>query len=223
MDSQGSNQADQRDTSPTEQKLTQGINGEARSLWIYKQRGLIMAVVAIVVLLLGKPCPASVIIGWLLCALGEGLRLWALGYSGEPTRSQQLEAEKLIISGPYSVVRNPLYLGNVLNSLAVLIACCGGLAWWGAALLMPMALLPLYIVYSACIIAEETYLSRRFGQAYRAYHAAVPSIIPDSLSDFFKAKDHGEEQFCACRLRFEKVTLILIVVIWVYLGVSAWL
>jgi protein-S-isoprenylcysteine O-methyltransferase Ste14 len=75
-------------------------------------------------------------------------------------------ATTLVISGPYRVTRNPMYV-----SLAVLTI---GLAffinsWWPIMLLAPT----LAVVQRFVIVREEAYLRRRFGDEYEAYRKQV--------------------------------------------------
>lgn len=68
----------------------------------------------------------------------------------------------LIVKGPFTVTRNPLYLGMVL--------LYAGMALWLDALWPLLLLLPLIVVIQAYAIArEERYLTRRFGEAYVDY------------------------------------------------------
>lgn len=72
----------------------------------------------------------------------------------------------LVTGGPYRISRNPIYLALTLVYLGLALA-------WGS--LWPVVLLaPLLIVMRYGVIGrEERYLEARFGDAYRAYRAAV--------------------------------------------------
>ena len=74
-------------------------------------------------------------------------------------------------SGPFALVRNPLYVGNIL--LWVGFAIAARMPW-----LAPIILVLLALEYHAIVRWEETLLESRLGQAYREYAARVPRWIP---------------------------------------------
>ena len=94
---------------------------------VFKNRGALLALPAVALVLGGKPTPRSIAAGLPLAFAGEALRCWAVGYSGVTTRSGRVTAPRLTTAGPYSFVRNPLYLGNFVTALGFTIAFAGGL------------------------------------------------------------------------------------------------
>jgi len=114
-------------------------------------------------------------IGCVLLALaGVALRAWTVGVaapgtSGRNTREQK--AASLTTTGPYSLVRHPLYLANSIIAL--------GLALFPHAWIAPPLVATLTAVYYACIAErEDQYLRERFGAAWAAWAARVPRVIP---------------------------------------------
>lgn len=104
-------------------------------------------------------------LGYALLMIGTGLRLWATLYIGS-RKSQQV-----VRNGPYSMCRNPLYLGTF-----TLVA---GVALIFGNPIMMLAILLLFV--PAIILAirmEEQHLGEVFGQEYLAYCRQVPRLWP---------------------------------------------
>jgi len=108
----------------------------------------------------------------LACALGGFcLRVWASSYlssavvwHGDP-RSGELR-----VSGTYRFTRNPLYLGNILQAIAI-----GLVAPWPVLVLVVVGM----IAYSYVLIAvEERYLSAMQGDTYERYKRSVGRLVP---------------------------------------------
>lgn len=99
-------------------------------------------------------------------ALSGAIALRRAGTTIIPNRPNQ----SFVTSGPYSVTRNPLYLGFTLMY-------CGAAIL--ADTLWPILFLPLIIIvlHRTVIRHEEAYLERRFGSDYRSYRARVRSWI----------------------------------------------
>ena len=81
-------------------------------------------------------------------------------------RTQQ-PTTTIVMTGPYRLSRNPIYLAFTLLQLGI------GLRWnsaWVLGLLVPA----LVLVSVGTIAREERYLEEKFGDEYRRYTAAVP-------------------------------------------------
>jgi protein-S-isoprenylcysteine O-methyltransferase Ste14 len=99
------------------------------------------------------------------CVLaGEAIRIWASGYIEKKGR-------KLAVDGPFAFVRNPLYIGNFLLGLGIVLIARN--AW-----LAGVFLLGFTILYRGTIRREEAELAARFGEVYRRYCENVPRLIP---------------------------------------------
>ncbi len=144
---------------------------------VFKHRGTLLALPA-VVLGFGKPSPASMALGVPLAFVGEGIRCWAVGYSGVTTRADHVTAPALTTAGPYAYVRNPLYVGNFVTALGFTIAFTGGVSPSKRALLAVVGLGTMLGVYAAIVPLEEAYLRETFGDAFEAYVARVPRLVP---------------------------------------------
>ena len=101
--------------------------------------------------------------GVFLCFIGAAIRFWASGFLRKDTRPA--------VGGPYSWVRNPLYLGTYFMAL--------GTAWsvqaWGLLLFSSVAFA---IIYHYIILDEEVKLQEIFGESYLKYCLSVPRFFP---------------------------------------------
>jgi protein-S-isoprenylcysteine O-methyltransferase Ste14 len=79
---------------------------------------------------------------------------------GEPSTA-------LVVTGPYHVTRNPIYIGLVLMYFGLAIVLT---SLWVLLLLIPV----LVVLQRGVVEREEDYLERQFGEAYRKYKARVP-------------------------------------------------
>jgi len=110
-------------------------------------------------------------LGPLLVAAGEGLRLWSVRHIGTISRTRTDRLGPLVVTGPFQVVRNPLYLGNLL--LWCGLALSAGLVW-----MLPVILAVLGFEYHAIVAWEESLLAARMGERYKEYAASVPRWSP---------------------------------------------
>ncbi|MBC5803875.1 MAG: isoprenylcysteine carboxylmethyltransferase family protein [Candidatus Eremiobacteraeota bacterium] len=145
---------------------------------VFKRRGTLLALPAVALVVLGRPSRQSVAVGVPIAFVGEGLRCWAVGYSGVTTRADYVTAPQLVTAGPYAYIRNPLYAGNLITALGFTIAFTGGLAAMQRAMLCIAGLGTMLSVYACIVPLEESYLRRTFGSKFDVYAARVPRIIP---------------------------------------------
>lgn len=147
---------------------------------VFKFRGAILSLGALLLVIFGHPTPAGAVFGVLVALAGEAVRVWAVGYSGVTTRADHVTAPALVTAGPYAYVRNPLYVGNFITAVGFVIAFTSGLALPSAAILAALALGLMVATYAIIIPYEEAYLTGTFGEAFAAYVATVPRVIPRS-------------------------------------------
>jgi protein-S-isoprenylcysteine O-methyltransferase Ste14/membrane-associated phospholipid phosphatase len=103
------------------------------------------------------------IIGFVLVLTGTLIRFWSRGH---------FEKGRLFTTGPYALVRHPLYFGSLLVVTGVLFQLSDWLFNWSV-------IIPLFVVfYGAAIIHEERSLEKRFGKQWQLYKAKTPAIIP---------------------------------------------
>lgn len=141
--------------------------------WLFKRRSWLPLPFVLLLLLLprGARRPELLWSGIALVGLGEAVRIWAVHHIGVISRTRSERLGPLISTGPFALVRNPLYLGNVALWLGFTVAT--GRLW-----LTPIVLLLLAIEYHAIVRWEEELLLSRVGSRYREYMAAVPRWTP---------------------------------------------
>jgi protein-S-isoprenylcysteine O-methyltransferase Ste14 len=111
-------------------------------------------------------------LGFVIVAAGLGFAVWArlhLGRNWSATVTIKQDHE-LIRTGPYGVVRHPIYTGLLLALLGSAIAIG---EWRGL-----MAFASFTIGLLVKIKAEERFMRETFGQQYARYRAEVPALIP---------------------------------------------
>ncbi|MEZ5709471.1 MAG: isoprenylcysteine carboxylmethyltransferase family protein [Blastomonas sp.] len=102
----------------------------------------------------------------------------ALGTSGNAKK--QAVAAELNTTGPYSVVRNPLYVGRIMNFTGL--AMLSG-SWVYAAIVFLVSVL----IYERISIYEELFLADKFGDAHAKWAESVPALLP-RLTGWVKPK-----------------------------------
>jgi protein-S-isoprenylcysteine O-methyltransferase Ste14 len=151
---------------------------DSLAAFVFKNRGALLAVPALALAAFGRPSAFSITAGLPLAIAGELLRCWAVGYSGVTTRNDAVEAPKLVTSGPYAYVRNPLYLGNFVTATGFAVAFTGKNAPPARCVLVLGSLAAMAAVYGTIIPHEEAFLRSEFGEAFDRYCERVPPIVP---------------------------------------------
>jgi protein-S-isoprenylcysteine O-methyltransferase Ste14 len=110
-------------------------------------------------------------LGLVLFAVGLGFAVWARIHIGRNwgTPMSQKDDPELVTSGPYQLVRHPIYSGILVAGVGTAVA----LSW---AWLIAVALAGVYFVYSATI--EERNLTEQFPHSYPAYSRATKMLLP---------------------------------------------
>ena len=110
-------------------------------------------------------------VGLVLFVLGLGFAIWARVHIGRNwgTPMTQKNDPELVTSGPYRLVRHPIYSGILVAGVGTAVA----LSWLWLAV---VALAGIYFVYSATV--EERFLTEQFPDAYRAYKRSSKMLVP---------------------------------------------
>lgn len=105
-----------------------------------------------------------IILGLLITVSGEAIRGATIGlaYIIRGGRDKKVHAENLVTEGIFRHCRNPLYVGNILMLLGVGILSN---SWIYLGIVFPLFL----FIYQSIVMAEENFLSGKFGPAFTAY------------------------------------------------------
>jgi protein-S-isoprenylcysteine O-methyltransferase Ste14 len=142
--------------------------------FFFKHRSYTPVPFLILLLMLAHPTRISFFAGLSVALLGEAIRFWGVLYAGGATRTTaKVGARRLVTDGPFSHVRNPLYIGNFFLNLGIVIM---SRAWWPWMLLVSFAVFG--IQYGLIVREEERFLSEKFGAQYEEYCRLVPRWIP---------------------------------------------
>jgi protein-S-isoprenylcysteine O-methyltransferase Ste14 len=145
---------------------------------VFKNRGMLLAIPAVLLAACGKPSATSVALGLPVAIGGELIRCWAVGFSGVTTRGDRVEAPRLVTAGPYAYVRNPLYVGNFVTALGFAVAFTGKNSFGAKLALVGGSLAAMAAVYATIVPHEEAFLRAEFGEAFERYCERVPPVIP---------------------------------------------
>lgn len=107
--------------------------------------------------------------------LGEIIRILTVGFapkntSGRNTAAGQI-ADELNVSGIYSIVRHPLYVGNFFMWL-------GPVLFLRSVWFTVVFCLVYWLYYERIMFAEEQFLRRKFGEAYDKWSEKVKAFFP---------------------------------------------
>jgi hypothetical protein len=113
-----------------------------------------------------KPIPELFWPGAVIAVVGVLVRLYASGFV--------MKNKELATTGPYSLVRHPLYTGNILMLIGFCLA--NGMIWpWAVGVIF------LWFWYPPAISYEDRKLNGIFGDAWQQWSARTPALIPRGL------------------------------------------
>jgi protein-S-isoprenylcysteine O-methyltransferase Ste14 len=112
-------------------------------------------------------------LGLVLILMGQIIRALTIGlvYIIRGGRKGQIYASGLVSDGVYAHSRNPMYLGNLFIVLGFAFIAD---TWAYFCIGLPL----FFFIYLSITEAEEDYLNKEFGKAYKAYAKNVPRFFP---------------------------------------------
>jgi protein-S-isoprenylcysteine O-methyltransferase Ste14 len=137
------------------------------------------------------------LLGWLPLASGVALMLWCwydFATRGHGTPAPYDPPTELVVSGPYRVVRNPMYVAGVFFLLGLaFVTGAPGLVVYAAGFWLATALFVKGY--------EEPALRRQFGETYERYRRTVPAWLPRVLALLLAVALAGASTGCASGAR----------------------
>jgi hypothetical protein len=127
--------------------------------FLFRWRGAIGVLAFGLVFWPAMPTPASCLLGVPFLLIGLAVRFWASGYIGIEGRAGEIGVKRRIVSGPYRLLRHPLYIGNFLLVLGMMLALRP--AVW----LAVVVLVGFIAEYMLIVAAEEERLAELGGNA----------------------------------------------------------
>lgn len=187
------------------------------SKFLFKNRSYTPLPFLLVMVIFAKPNLYSIITGFLIALFGEMIRFWGVCYIGSESRTTgKVGGTKLLVSGPFAYVRNPLYVGNILIYMGIGV--------------MSNALFPYLIIfgfiffvfqYYFIIIEEEKYLKDEFKEDYIEYYKNVRRFIP-KLRPYKKSNNKINFDFSRGisserrTLQGFSISILILIIIWIF-------
>lgn len=144
-----------------------------------QHRTKLSGVLGVVLFMFSKPTSATLLYGIFPVLIGQCIRIWSSGY----IHKNQI----LTVTGPYSLSRNPLYVGSFVLGTGFMVAM--GVVWIAAVFLFFYS-----CVYWFTIRWEENKLARKFPDGWEDYKEAVPRFLPFSSLPVYRPGDFNWAQ-----------------------------
>lgn len=142
--------------------------------WLFRYRSFLPVPLALVLVMVRRgevEAPWLVLLGPALVVVGEGLRLWAVRHIGTISRTRTTRYGPLITTGPYAMMRNPLYVGNWF-------LWTGFVVWSRLLWMLPIAWVVFGLQYRAIARWEAAFIRSIYTSAYDDYARDVRAWIP---------------------------------------------
>lgn len=182
---------------------------EAIGRVFFKYRDYTPIPLIILLLMFAKPTVITATLGLVTIMFGELIRVYSVAFIGSISRTRKDNTgSHLIRTGPFSYVRNPLYVGNFFITAGVAI-------FGGSYLVLFLAVALFCTQYHFVVKYEESILRQKFGPEYVSYCQDVPPWFPKRS---IKLEDMEWPNNFTPAIRSERRTLTTIVVLVVILA-----
>jgi protein-S-isoprenylcysteine O-methyltransferase Ste14 len=141
---------------------------------LFKNRSYTPLPFLLVMVIFANPILLTLGIGLAIALLGESLRFWGVCYIGSESRTTgTVGGSRLMVSGPFSRVRNPLYVGNILIYTGIGVMSNALFPY-----LLVIAIAFFIFQYYMIVLDEEAYLRTEFKQDFDDYYNNVNRFFP---------------------------------------------
>lgn len=172
--------------------------------FLFRYRDYTPIPIIILAILFAEPSVLSLALGLGVACLGEFVRTYGVAYIGTISRTRSYSNGQLVQEGPFGVLRNPLYLGNLL--LSVGLSIMSGVLW------LPLVVIVFFYAQYIPIVAwEEMKLINIFGSVYLEYCNKVPQRWFPKLSAVLSGDWYVKPSEWAPALRSERRTLTSVI------------
>jgi protein-S-isoprenylcysteine O-methyltransferase Ste14 len=130
---------------------------------VKKYRTRLSGVLAVLFIIFADPTSSTLVLGLPIIVMGEAIRIWSSGHIHKN--------EVLTVTGPYSLTRNPLYLGSFILAAGFVVAM--DVLWMSLVFLLFFV-----VVYWATIRWEEDKMKRKFPTQWEEYQRRIPRFFP---------------------------------------------
>jgi protein-S-isoprenylcysteine O-methyltransferase Ste14 len=170
---------------------------------LYQWRHYTAIPALMILLLFASPSARSATVGTLFILLGAVIRVYTVAFTGSESKDT-VSMDELVTTGPFALVRNPLYIGNMMITLGVIFYA--GIVFFG------LPLLAFFVFQYYCVTKyEENTLLAKFGDEYQRYMDRVPAWIPlkTPIAEDFPVPPSISSAFIAERKALAAVGIIL--------------
>src|SRR4029453_17486867 len=154
---------------------------------LFRHRGWLPVPFLLVPLLVrGTMHPSTWLLGFVLIALGEAIRLAGVAAAGTVTRRRSRTVQRLVTYGIFAWMRNPLSVGNFLIWMGFIVI--SDVLWF-----IPIAIALFAVEYTLIVRYEEGVLESIFGGEYLAYKHRTARWLPHPPADDEEGEHHWGE------------------------------
>lgn len=141
---------------------------------LFKYRSYTPLPFVFLMILFMNPSLSTLITGFIILLIGEYIRIWSVSYAGSETRTTSgVGGSNLVTQGPYSIIRNPLYLGNIMMYAGIGIMSNALFPF-----LLVIAVIYFTFQYYLIIFNEEGYLRIAYKENFEVYCNHVHRFLP---------------------------------------------